>query len=151
MSPTRSKGSALGTNPLSLGAPAESGDSFVLDMATTSVAVGKIEIQRRKNQPIPHGWAQDTEGNMTTDATLAYNSGCLMPLGGPEITSGFKGSGLGLMVETVCGILAGKCKNCSKKLVKLLVTTLYMVGSGSKVEDTWLDLNRKWRVPISMT
>lgn len=108
MSPTRSKGSALGTNPLSLAAPAQNGDSFVLDMATTGVAVGKIEIQRRKGQPIPEGWAQDKQGHVTTDAQIAYDSGCLMPLGGSEITSGYKGTGLGLMVETLCGILSGK-------------------------------------------
>lgn len=107
MSPTRSKGSALGTNPLSMGAPANSGDSFVLDMATTGVAVGKIEIQRRKGAPIPEGWAQDEHGRVTTDPQVAYDAGCLMPLGGAEITSGYKGTGLGLMVETVCGVLSG--------------------------------------------
>ena len=42
MSPTRSTGAALGTNPLSVAAPAKNGDSFVLDMATTAVAVGKV-------------------------------------------------------------------------------------------------------------
>lgn len=41
-SPTRSKEAALGTNPISVGAPAEKGDGFVLDMATTAVAVGKV-------------------------------------------------------------------------------------------------------------
>lgn len=45
MVPTRAKESALGTNPLSLGAPAKNGDSFVLDMATTAVAVGKVRIK----------------------------------------------------------------------------------------------------------
>ena len=50
MSPTRSKEAALGTNPLSLAAPAQNGDSFVLDMATTAVAVGKIEMQVRKGE-----------------------------------------------------------------------------------------------------
>lgn len=68
MSPTRSKEAALGTNPLSVAAPAENGDSFVLDMATTAVAVGKIEMQRRKGEPLPYGWAQDPKGNVTEDA-----------------------------------------------------------------------------------
>lgn len=97
----------MGTNPLAFGAPAENNDSFVLDMATTSVAVGKIEIQKRKNAPIPEGWAQDTKGNITTDANVAYAAGALMPLGGAEINSGYKGYGLGLMVEVLCGILSG--------------------------------------------
>lgn len=107
MSPTRSVGAALGTNPISLAAPANNGDHFCLDMATTAVAVGKIEIQRRKKLPIPNGWAQDPHGIVTTDADLAFNTGCLMPLGGTEVTSGYKGYGLGALVEILCGISAG--------------------------------------------
>lgn len=106
-SPTRSKEAALGTNPISVGAPAENGDGFVLDMATTAVAVGKIEIQRRKGEPIPEGWAQDPSGHPTTDANVAFDTGCLMPLGGSELTSGYKGYGLAAMVELFCGIMAG--------------------------------------------
>lgn len=105
-----------GTNPLSFAAPADNGDSFVLDMATTAVAVGKIEIQKRKDLPIPHGWAMDTKGKMTTDAKVGFESACLAPLGGDEITSGYKGFGLGAMVEILCGILAGS--NFSTKVRK---------------------------------
>lgn len=107
MTPTRAKEAALGTNPISLSAPSQNGDSFDLDMATTTVAVGKIEMQIRKKEPIPHGWAQDTEGNITTDAQKAFDSHCLLPLGGAEETSGYKGYGLGLMVETFSAILSG--------------------------------------------
>lgn len=60
-------------------------------MATTSVAIGKIEIQRRKNLPIPSGWALDKDGNITTDAGEAFDASMLLPLGGLEITSGYKG------------------------------------------------------------
>lgn len=107
MCPTRAKEAGLGTNPLSFAAPADNGDSFVLDMATTSVAVGKIEIQRRKNVPIPSGWAYDSEGTITNDADVAFTTGLLAPLGGNEINSGFKGYGLGAMVEVLCGVLSG--------------------------------------------
>uniref|UniRef100_A0AAG5D4P9 Malate dehydrogenase n=1 Tax=Anopheles atroparvus TaxID=41427 RepID=A0AAG5D4P9_ANOAO len=106
-SPTRSKEAALGTNPISVGAPALDGDGFVLDMATTAVAVGKIEMQRRKNEPIPVGWAQGPDGHPTTDASVAFDTACLMPVGGTELTSGYKGYGLGAMVEMFCGVLAG--------------------------------------------
>ncbi|XP_055532126.1 uncharacterized oxidoreductase YjmC isoform X2 [Wyeomyia smithii] len=115
-SPTRSKEAALGTNPLSVGAPAENGDGFVLDMATTAVAVGKVEMQRRKGEPIPVGWAQDPSGHPTTDANVAFDTGCLMPLGGTELTSGYKGYGLSAMVEVFCGIMAGS--NYSTKVRK---------------------------------
>jgi LDH2 family malate/lactate/ureidoglycolate dehydrogenase len=116
MCPTRSMEAGLGTNPISFAAPADKGDSFVLDMATTAVAVGKIEIQRRKGAPVPLGWAQDTKGNMTTNADVAFESGCLAPLGGSAETSGFKGYGLGAMVEVLCGVLAGA--NFSTKVRK---------------------------------
>ncbi|XP_069681976.1 uncharacterized oxidoreductase YjmC-like isoform X1 [Periplaneta americana] len=107
VSPTRAKTSALGNNPISFAAPGKDGDSFVLDMANSVVALGKIEVQRRKGEPIVHGWAQDAEGLSTTDAVVALKTLCLMPLGGPEITSGYKGYGLSLMVETLCGVLSG--------------------------------------------
>ncbi|XP_036220576.2 uncharacterized oxidoreductase YjmC [Bactrocera oleae] len=115
MAPTRSKEAALGTNPISFGAPAKD-DKFLLDMATTAVAVGKIEIQRRKGDPLPDGWAQDPTGNQTNDAELAFSTGCLMPLGGPEISSGYKGYGLGAMVDILSGVSAGA--NYSTKVRK---------------------------------
>lgn len=107
MAPTRSKEAALGTNPIALGASAKNGDKFLLDMATTAVSLGKVEIQIRKDEPIPDGWAQDSSGNVTNDSKLAFQKGCLMPLGGFEITSGYKGYGLGAMVEILCGVMAG--------------------------------------------
>lgn len=61
-------------------------------MATTVVATGKIEIQRRKHQPIPEGWALDDNGVMTTDANVAFAAQKSMPLGGSETTSGYKGT-----------------------------------------------------------
>ncbi|XP_067003787.2 uncharacterized oxidoreductase YjmC [Anabrus simplex] len=110
MCPTGAKQAALGTNPLSIAAPIGVGlgaEAFVLDMATTSVALGKIEIQIRKEQPIPLGWALDEEGNPTTDPQVAYNARRMMPLGGLEETSGYKGYGLAMLVEILCGILGG--------------------------------------------
>lgn len=107
MCPTRSMEAGLGTNPLSFAAPSDNGDSFVLDMATTAVAYGKIEIKKRKGESIPEGWAYDLEGNVTTDAKIACKSFRMSPLGGDEVTSGFKGYGLSAMVEILCGILAG--------------------------------------------
>lgn len=107
MTPTRAKQATLGTNPLSLGAPGKDGDSFVLDMATTAVALGKIEIAKRKGEPIPEGWALNDEGLPENNPTIAYKSAKLMPLGGSEVNSGYKGYGLGMLVEILCGILSG--------------------------------------------
>ena len=107
MTPTRSNTAALGTNPISFAAPANDDDSFVLDMATTAVAVGKIEMKRRTNEPCPLGWAQDSQGRPLTDPHEAFDASRLLPLGGSEETSGFKGYGLGAMVDILCGVLAG--------------------------------------------
>lgn len=62
--PTRSKQRTFGTNPLTLAAPGKDGDSFVLDMATTSVAFGKVELNHRKEMPIPNSWGADKDGHV---------------------------------------------------------------------------------------
>ncbi|GFO19291.1 malate dehydrogenase [Plakobranchus ocellatus] len=104
MVPTRAKMTALGTNPIACAAPAKDGDSFVLDMATTAVALGKLEINDRKGLDIPLGWGCDDKGKPTTKPSCAKG---LMPLGGTEECSGYKGYGLAMMVEIFCGILGG--------------------------------------------
>jgi LDH2 family malate/lactate/ureidoglycolate dehydrogenase len=94
VAPTRTKHAALGTNPLSLAAPGLNGDSFVLDMATSAVAMGKIEMKNRTNSAIPSQW-------------LDPDTGALHPLGGDESNSSYKGYGLVVLVEILCGILSG--------------------------------------------
>ncbi|KAJ8717398.1 hypothetical protein PYW08_005797 [Mythimna loreyi] len=105
--PTRGKQPVLGTNPLSVVAPGAQDELFYLDMATTAVAFGKIEIQRRKGKPLHPGWAQGTDGKITVDPEEASKARILLPLGGGEMTSGYKGFGLAAVVELFCGVLAG--------------------------------------------
>lgn len=105
--PTRARKPTLGTNPISLAVPAKDKDSFVLDMATTTVALGKIELHDRKQIPIPDGWGVDSEGKMCNIAEPVVKNGGLMPLGGSEMTGGYKGYGLAMLVEIFCGILSG--------------------------------------------
>ncbi|XP_070827848.1 uncharacterized oxidoreductase YjmC-like [Chaetodon trifascialis] len=105
--PTRGKECTLGTNPISVAAPAKNGDSFVLDMATSAVALGKVELHDRRGDPIPEGWGCDAKGQLTPDPKKVLDGGGLVPIGGSEATGGYKGYGLGMMVEVFCGILAG--------------------------------------------
>jgi len=105
--PTRGAKATYGTNPISCAAPANKGDSFVLDMATTTVALGKVELARRKEEEMPNGWGADSQGQMTNDPATCLEGGALLPLGGTEETGGYKGYGLGLMVEIFCAILSG--------------------------------------------
>ncbi|OQV16970.1 Malate/(S)-sulfolactate dehydrogenase [Hypsibius exemplaris] len=104
--PTRGKTLALGSNPICFAAPGLNGDSFVLDMASTTVAIGKIELAMRKKQTIPPVWGVDSSGEPSTDPAKVYNGGGLLPLGGSEDMGGYKGYGLNMMVEILCGILA---------------------------------------------
>jgi len=106
--PTRSSQRILGTNPIAFVAPALHGDSFALDMATSTVAQGKLEVCRVKNVANPKGWAVDDQGRECTDPhTVLKKGGGLYPLGGNEQTGGYKGYGLGLMVDVLCGMLSG--------------------------------------------
>jgi LDH2 family malate/lactate/ureidoglycolate dehydrogenase len=102
VTPTFGTESLLGTNPMAVAIPgAAGGTDFLLDMATATAAVGKIETALREDRPIPDGWgsghsspaALDERGVLTYDAPL-------LPLGceGDE-TGCHKGYALALLVE----------------------------------------------------
>jgi LDH2 family malate/lactate/ureidoglycolate dehydrogenase len=95
--PWQGKEGRVGTNPICVSVPGP----WLLDMATTTVAAGRIFKAFLNGQPeIPVGWAFNSEGIPTTDTQQAYK-GMLMPLGG------YKGSGLAMMVEILCAVLSG--------------------------------------------
>src|SRR3989442_4215334 len=111
--PTLGRPSILGTNPISLAAPAMKEKAFVLDMATSTVPRGKVEVYNRLGQPMPHGWAVDETGRSSTDPARVLNAlakrlgGGLLPLGGEgEELGGHKGYGLALMVDVIWGVLS---------------------------------------------
>ncbi len=89
--PTRSKTRTFGTNPLTIAARGKGNDSFVLDMATTTVAFGKVELSNRKNEPIPNTWGANKDGLATFDSNEVLHGGALLPLGGMEEMGGYKG------------------------------------------------------------
>ena len=107
MVPTFGRKPMMGTNPISLAAPAAMHTPFVLDMATTTVAVGKLTIAARWNKPIPEGWALGEDGGPATDARAALAARRLSPLGGRRELGGHKGYGLGVMVDILSGVLSG--------------------------------------------
>lgn len=105
--PSGGKERMLGTNPICIAIPAENDDSFVLDMATSAAANGKLEIAQRNNKEIPEGWAIDTLGGTTTDPNALKNGGSLLPLGSDEKHGYHKGYGLGAWVDLFSGALTG--------------------------------------------
>ena len=107
VAPTFSKSRFLGTNPIAVAIPALHQPPFVIDMATTTVANGKLEVLQRKGEDAPLGWAQDKEGNPTTDAFALRNGGSMLPLGGDRDHGGHKGYCLGAMVDIFSAVLSG--------------------------------------------
>lgn len=99
--PWQGREGRIGTNPLCVSVPSTGSGGWLLDMATTTVALNRIVKAAANGEPlIPAGWATDSEGVPTTDTQVALR-GLLMPLGG------YKGSGLGLMIEVLCAVLSG--------------------------------------------
>jgi len=104
VAPFGGKEPRLGTNPISIAVPSDLETPFYLDMATSAVAAGKIQLAVARGEAIPTGWIIDADGRHTTDPTQYRKGGALLPLGGTE---GYKGSGLAAMVEVLCGLLTG--------------------------------------------
>lgn len=107
VAPTFSKSRLLGTNPIAVAIPALIQPPFVIDMATTTVANGKLEVLQRKGIDAPLGWTQDKEGNPTTDSYSLKKGGSMLPLGGDREHGGHKGYCLGAMVDIFSGVLSG--------------------------------------------
>ena len=91
----------IGTNPFALGVPNGAGAAaLVIDQSASVVAKSEIARRAAAGTPIPEGWAVDAEGNPTTDAGAALK-GAMMPSGG------YKGFGIGLMVELFAAAMTG--------------------------------------------
>ncbi|MBI4319927.1 MAG: Ldh family oxidoreductase [Chloroflexi bacterium] len=105
--PTYGREMIIGTNPISIAVPAAGERPFVLDMATSVVPIGKVEVAARKGISIPLGWAVDSAGRPTTDPKAVLSGGGVLPLGGTAEFSGYKGYGLAVMVDILCGVLSG--------------------------------------------
>ncbi len=112
--PTFGKEMIEGTNPISLTAPTKRNRPFFLDMATSVVPRGKLEVYDREGKSLPEGWAVDQSGKVTTDAgkvlknMLARVGGGILTLGGEgELYSGYKGYGMSVLVDILTGVLSG--------------------------------------------
>lgn len=103
IAPVGGKVPVVGTNPFSLAVPdGQGGVAFVVDQSASVVAKSEIILRGRAGKPIPEGWALDAAGQPTTDPTVALQ-GSMAPSGG------YKGFGVGLMVEVLAAALSGAC------------------------------------------
>jgi LDH2 family malate/lactate/ureidoglycolate dehydrogenase len=105
--PTFGGEAKYGTNPLCFAVPADKELPFVLDMATTTAAAGKLELAARLGKAIPGGWALGDNDDETHDPRAAQKARKLLPLGGTRDGGSHKGYGLGVLVEILCGVLTG--------------------------------------------
>lgn len=98
----------VGTNPIAFGAPAGDERDFIFDMATSTIASGKIALAKRLGVQMPVGWAVTAEGEPLTEPRGDRGEDWAMnPLGGTREQGSHKGYGLGLMVDILCGVLSG--------------------------------------------
>jgi len=88
----------FGTNPICLAAPMLNEGPFCLDMATSAIAKNKMLNHQRTNAPLEPGWCMDADGRPTVD----HRAACYLGASG-----GYKGYGLGMMVDIFCGMLSG--------------------------------------------
>jgi LDH2 family malate/lactate/ureidoglycolate dehydrogenase len=108
VAPTGGAEGKLGTDPWSFSAPGEEGRPFLLDMATTTVAYGKIRNKANEGMPVPLGWVLDEKGGPTTDPReVVGGKGFQTPLGGTAEGSSHKGYGLSMMVNILSSCLSG--------------------------------------------
>ena len=106
VAPTRARIPMIGTNPIAIAAPAGRHGTLCLDMATSTVPRGRVEVAARRGETLVAGWAIDEQGRPATTPEAALR-GSLQPLGGAEETAGYKGYGLSLIVDLLTGVLGG--------------------------------------------
>jgi LDH2 family malate/lactate/ureidoglycolate dehydrogenase len=90
----------LGSSPFAAGLPAKDRSPYLLDMAMSVVARGKVRLAAMHGEEIPEGLALDKEGNPTTDAKKAFE-GVFLPFGGP------KGAAFAMLMDLLSGVLTG--------------------------------------------
>lgn len=111
--PTFGKKPMMGTNPIAVSMPGTP-HPFHLDMATSVVAAGKMEVYSKIGKQIPSGWLMNADGVSTNDPNEYYSiranheAGGLFTVGGEgELHGGHKGYGLSLLVELMCAVFSG--------------------------------------------
>lgn len=112
--PTFGRNVMFGTNPIAIAIPSNMEIPYCLDMSTTVVSRGKIEVYGREGKSLPQGWAVNERGLSASDPEdlmekmLYQQGGGILPLGGEgEMFGGYKGFGLALFVDIMTAMLSG--------------------------------------------
>lgn len=101
IAPSGGKKPVVGTNPISMATPdGQGGVGLLIDQSASVIAKSEVMKHQREGQPIPLGWALDSEGQPTTDAAAGL-AGSMAPAGD------YKGVGVALIVEVLAAALSG--------------------------------------------
>ena len=102
------------TSPLSIGVPSKDTDHIILDMATSTVAEGKVMVAQKGGKPLPSGALIDSNGNLTINPEVMYGKINENEVPNSENGTGaitafglHKGSGINFMMEILGGALTG--------------------------------------------
>ncbi len=102
------------TSPLSIGVPSKDTDHIILDMATSTVAEGKVMVAQKGGKPLPSGALIDSAGNLTINPEVMYGKINEKEVPNSENGTGaitafglHKGSGINFMMEILGGALTG--------------------------------------------
>ena len=102
VAPAGAKAAFFGTNPLAFGWPRGDKQPMIVDMATSAMARGEIQVAARDGHAVPEGAGLDRDGAATTDPAAILQGGVQLPFGG------YKGSAIAMMVELLCAGLVGE-------------------------------------------
>ena len=100
IAPWGGRAPVFGTNPLSCAVPRQNAPPLVIDQSSSVVARSEVIVHAQRGEPIPEGWALDSDGQVTTDPEAAL-AGSMVPAGG------YKGAGIALIVELLAAVLTG--------------------------------------------
>jgi LDH2 family malate/lactate/ureidoglycolate dehydrogenase len=100
MAPWGGRRNTIGNNPIAFAAPSLTHGPIVLDMALSVAAGGRVRLAAKNSKKIPRDWLVDSEGMATDDPAALTSGGALLPLG-------YKGYGLAVFGEILCGVLTG--------------------------------------------
>ncbi len=107
VAPTFGAKAMVGLNPLAFAAPAATEAPFVFDASMSTVAGNKIRLARRLGVDIPGGWIAGMDGEPMMEETAVPDQFLMLPSGATRDMGSHKGYSMAVMVDILCGLLAG--------------------------------------------
>ena len=101
VAPAGAKKPLFGTNPISFAWPRKNNNPVVYDMATSTMAMGEVQVAARDGHKVPYGTGLNKDGEKTDDPSQIANGGVLLTFGN------YKGSAIAMMIELLAAGLVG--------------------------------------------